>query len=755
MADLNIALILKFVDRATRPAREALNQLDRVGLAMQARVEGQFALSMAQIEKSRAALRALSGQAFALAASGYGMMRFMQPAVKFEEAMAKVGAVSRANAEELERMTAAARRLGAETPWSASQAAEGMQYLAMAGFSVEQIIAAMPGMLNLASAGAIDLGRAADIASNILTGFNMSADQTGRLGDVLTNAFTTSNTTLASLGDTMKYVAPLANALGVDLETAVAMAGKLGDAGIQGEMAGTALRAVLSAISAPPPEAMKVFDKLGVSAVDAAGNMRPVLDVLADLNAAMSGYGEAARADMIRTMFGVEAMTAATTLLGKAGSGDLQTYAAKLHEAGSAARVASQMTDNAAGRFKELGSRTEALSIALGTLLIPALIDLIDWIVPVIDQMTAWAQSHPEVVRGLAMVVAGLFAASAVMLMGSAALNVLLIGFWTFNIALSAVVWSIGGLLRGIAFMGMGLAWLSRIAIVAGTAALRGLGLAIRGIGRALLWAGRAALANPLLLVLTGIALTALAIYQNWDGFVAYFTDKIDRVRAAFDEGLLHGIFQTIAEFNPFRMIMDANVNFAIWINQQLEAAFGIDLFDAGVRMIESLRDGIWSILTDMVDAIRAKLASIVPDWMVEGLGIGPYAPRNLGAEHPSARDYPFSGHYAGPGTVGPGAMPPGRALGGPVRAGMLYRWMEEGPELFRPAVDGSVVSTRTLNSIWAGGGGSVRSISVGDIVINAVAGQSPTDIAAAVRRELERLLHDGSALHDGGAYAD
>ena len=127
----------------------------------------------------------------------------------------RLALVSRASDSELKALTATARNLGATTNWSASDAADGMQYLAMAGFSANQTISAMPGMLSLASAGAIDLGSAADIASNILTGFNMKADEMGQLGDVLTNTFTTSNTNLQMLGETMKYVAPVAAATGV------------------------------------------------------------------------------------------------------------------------------------------------------------------------------------------------------------------------------------------------------------------------------------------------------------------------------------------------------------------------------------------------------------------------------------------------------------------------------------------------------------------------------------------------------------
>ncbi|MEO1951402.1 phage tail tape measure protein, partial [Thioclava sp.] len=210
MADLNVALILRLVDKATAPAKRALRTIERSGAGMRSYGLSQLKLSKEQIAATQARSQALVGEAAALAGTGYAMVRMLKPAVDFEASMAKVGAVSRASDNDLDRLTATARTLGRETPWSASQAAEGMQYLAMAGFDVNQTIEAMPGMLNLASAGATDLGTASDIASNILTGFNLKADQMNRLGDVMVNTFTSSNTTVGSLGETMKYVAPAA-----------------------------------------------------------------------------------------------------------------------------------------------------------------------------------------------------------------------------------------------------------------------------------------------------------------------------------------------------------------------------------------------------------------------------------------------------------------------------------------------------------------------------------------------------------------
>lgn len=157
-----------------------------------------------------------------------GLGLAVKTAASFESAMSRVGALSGATNEQMRAMTKEAERLGATTSFSATQAAEGMQFLAMAGYKTNDIIAAMPGLLATAAAGQEDLGRTADIVSNILTGFGIRAEETGRVADVLTKAFTNSNTDLNMLGQTMKYVAPVARASGQSLEAMAASAGILG-----------------------------------------------------------------------------------------------------------------------------------------------------------------------------------------------------------------------------------------------------------------------------------------------------------------------------------------------------------------------------------------------------------------------------------------------------------------------------------------------------------------------------------------------
>ena len=389
-----------------RRRQEELARSAETARRAQAGLQDALAAQQANLQK-RSQLR---GQLFDAVALGATLAAPIRTAANFEQAMAKVGAVSRASEDDMKQLTKTARDLGAQTNWSASQAAAGMEYLSMAGFNAQQTVAAMPGMLDLASAGAVDLGQAADIASNILSGFNMQAEEMGRLGDVLTNTFTSSNTNLEMLGNTMAYVAPVAAATGQSIEQTAAMAGKLGDAGIQGSKAGTALRAVINRLAAPTGKAATALEELGIQTQDANGNMRPVPEILADMDAAMRGMGSAARAEMTSAVFGMEAASAATVLLGQAGSGSLQEYAEALKESGSAARVAAEQNDTAMGALKRLGSATESMGITIGGILLPPLATLAELMSKVVGVIDSAAQRFPlltkVVVTGTAALIA-------------------------------------------------------------------------------------------------------------------------------------------------------------------------------------------------------------------------------------------------------------------------------------------------------------------------------------------------------------
>ncbi|WP_306168637.1 phage tail tape measure protein [Halomonas sp. MMSF_3323] len=435
----------------------------------------------------------LGGHLFGVAVAGAAMGAPLRAAMNFEAAMSRVGAVSRANDEQLARLTNTARELGATTEWSASQAAEGMQFLSMAGFSVDETVSAMPGMLNLASAAGTDLGRTADITSNVLRQFGMEADETGRLGDVLTNAFTTSNTTLESLGLTMSYVGPVAAAAGADIEQVAAMAGKLGDAGIQGEKAGTALRAMFSRLQDPPKEAGAILQGLGVSIENANGDMRDMSDILADMDTAMAGMGSVARSEILSTVFGLESLSAAHVLMADAASGALDEYEDSLHKAGTSAEVAAKQNDNARGMVKQLGSALESLAISVGNILLPAFTDSGNALAGMIRSVDTLIQEYPLLAKAVVGGTGAVVSATAAAVVGGYAYTFLKGGLLRTKEAYYAVgdaaKWAVG-----------------KIRAVSLASLLNPVGLAIAGIGVA-------------------VAGAAILIHRYWDPLTAFFSE--------------------------------------------------------------------------------------------------------------------------------------------------------------------------------------------------------------------------------------
>lgn len=351
---------------------------------------------------------ALRGQMFDAVAIGATAAAPLALAVRFQKSMVEVGAVAQSTDAEMVKLTQTARHLGSTTEFTATQAAEGMKLLGQAGYRTTQIIDAMPGVLDLAAASNTALGKTSDVVSNVLSGFNLEARETGRVGDLLTNGFTTANTNLSQLGDALSYVGPVAADAGVSLAQATAAIGKLSDAGIQGTRAGTALRAIISRIASPTGKAADTIAELGVKTKDANGDLRSLPSILADMNKAMRGMGSAARADVTSTVFGLEAASAASVLLGKAGAGELDTYADSLGALGSAARIAKAQNDNAAGSLVRLKSAGEGIAITLGSLLLPAITDAAQGVATVTNRVDEIAQRFPLATKAIVGATLGL-----------------------------------------------------------------------------------------------------------------------------------------------------------------------------------------------------------------------------------------------------------------------------------------------------------------------------------------------------------
>ena len=227
----------------------------------------------------------------------------------FEAGMNRVRAISQATTEQMTQLADQAKELGIQTQFSATQAADAMGFLAMAGFEVNEVYGAMPSVLQLAAAAQIEIASAADIASNILTGYSLDVTELAHANDVLVTATTSANTDLVQLGQAMKFAGPLASGLGIAFEETAATVALFGNAGIQGTMAGTALRAILSNLADPSNQAQAALSRLGVTVKDASGQMLPLVDIVKQFENAQADVND------VLEIFDIRAVPAFQSLL--------------------------------------------------------------------------------------------------------------------------------------------------------------------------------------------------------------------------------------------------------------------------------------------------------------------------------------------------------------------------------------------------------------------------------------------------------
>lgn len=317
-------------------------------------------------------------------------------AATFEKSMNQVGAITGATGAEFDALREQAKQLGSTTKFTASEAAEGMSFLAMAGFDTVEIMKAMPGVLDLASAGAMDLATASDIASNILTGFGKDASEINHLVDVMAKTFTSSNTNLMQLGFAMKYVAPVAAGMGVSLEETSAIIGMLSDAGIQASMAGTTLRGIMTTLG-------EASSELGFSIKDANGNLRPMAEILDELVEKSGGTQQAI------DIFGKRAGPGLVALLSQ-GTDKLREFDEALKNSGGTAKeIADRQMQGLRGALTELRSAIEGMFIAFADVgILTKLEGIVDSIADKIRQFSNASDETKESVLRLLAILAGL-----------------------------------------------------------------------------------------------------------------------------------------------------------------------------------------------------------------------------------------------------------------------------------------------------------------------------------------------------------
>ncbi len=368
-------------------------------------------------------------------------------AANFDDSMRKVSATSQATGAEFDAMKAQALELGKTTRYSASEAADGMNYLAMAGFKTGEIMSTMPGLLDLASASSTDLADTANIASNVLTGFGLEAENMGHVSDVLALATATSNTNLVQLGDALSYAAPVASMFGMSLEQTTAAVGFFSNAGIQSTRAGTALNSMFTRLSNPSGDVTAMLESYGIALED----VNPATNEFTDILKTLEDAGVDA-SDMMALM-GETAGPATAAALAQGYDG-LAKYTEELENAdGAAAKMSEEMEGGVGGNMREMKSALEGASIAIGTALIPAIVPLIDDVAKLANWFSTLSPGTQEFI-----VKAGLLAAAlgpVLMVVGTVISAVgTLSGLIAGAGGLSVIVTGLGSILSGLAIAG-------------------------------------------------------------------------------------------------------------------------------------------------------------------------------------------------------------------------------------------------------------------------------------------------------------
>lgn len=360
------------------------------------------------------------GIAGTIAAGGIGLGTSIKTYSEYEKGLSNVKAVTNATASQMKQLDAAAKQYGSTTAWSARHVTQAEELLGQAGFSVEETISALPGLLNLASAGDLDLAAATDIASGTLRAFNLNAKDSSHVADVLALSASATNSDVTDLGETMKYVAPVSQALGISLEDTAAASGLLSNANIKGSQAGTVLRQTMARLASPTKEASDVMKKYGINAFDANGNMKPLSSVVDNLNSSLGKLTSQQRADVISTIFGTESMSGVLALMNQGGKsvGDLSK---QLKDAnGAAQKMSDTKLDNLQGQWIKLKAAVEHMQITLGEKLAPYAKQFVTWLTGKMPAITDgvvkfvdYLSKNTETIKSLAITVLGLGAAFA------------------------------------------------------------------------------------------------------------------------------------------------------------------------------------------------------------------------------------------------------------------------------------------------------------------------------------------------------
>lgn len=478
----------------------------------------------------------------------------VKTAADFDSAMSQVAAVSGATGKDFDDLRNKAREMGSKTKFSATEAAEAMNYMAMAGWKTEDMLGGIEGVMNLAAASGEDLATTSDIVTDALTAFGLSAKDSGHFADILAATSSNANTNVSMMGETFKYCAPIAGALGFSAEDTAEAIGLMANAGIKSSQAGTALRTIMNNLAGDVKISGKAIGDVTIATTNADGSMRDLSDILADCRSAFGNLTESEKAQAAESLVGKNAMSGFLALM-NAGEGDIEKLSSAIDNCdGSAEKMAMIMQDNLAGQLTILKSQLQELAISFGDILMPAIRSIVSKLQGFVDKLNGMDEGTKRTIVTIALLVASI---------------------GPLLIIIGTTISKIGVAMQGFVKLANGVSKL-KVAIQGGTGVLGKLGAALGGVSA------------PVLAVVAVIAVLVAAFVHLW------------RTNEGFRDAII----------GTWNRIKDTISGFCQGIVDRLNA-LGFQFTDI-VDVLKTVWDGFCQILAPIFEGVFNHIANIL-----------------------------------------------------------------------------------------------------------------------------------------------
>ena len=529
-----------------------------------------------------------------MAVAGLGAAT-VKTAADFDEGMSKVAAISGATGDDLDALRDKAREMGAKTKFSATEAAAAMEYMAMAGWKTKDMLGGIEGIMNLAAASGEDLATTSDIVTDALTAFGMSADDSAHFADILAAASSNANTNVSMMGETFKYCAPIAGALGFSAEDTAQAIGLMANAGIKGSQAGTALRTIMNNLAGEVKITGSALGEVTIATTNADGSMRDLSDILSDCRGAFSQLSESEQAAAAEALVGKNAMSGFLALM-NAGDADIEKLTSSIDHCsdtfvktvdgaiipmsqaleegidwieeynGVADQMASVMQDNLAGQLTILKSQIQELAISFGEMLMPAIRAIVSRVQAFVDKLNGMSESQRKAVLTIGLIIA--------------ALGPLLV-------ILGTVISKVGVAMQGFVKLATGVKKLG-VAVKAGTGIFGKLGAALGGIS------------GPVLAVIAVIAVLVAAFKHLWDtneefrnAITAIWNGIVSKIQA-FCQGIVDRLNALGFEFGSIVDVLKS-----LWDGL---CQFLAPVFEAAFSVVSTVLGSVLNVITGLLD---------------------------------------------------------------------------------------------------------------------------------------------------------